>query len=117
MCDSGSSISFVDKSVVSKLHLQGRKASLSVAGIHGSQDVRHVKGVENPADIGTRGMSLNIAKLSPFIEEDGTIRVKGRLKHSNLDYNAKHPILIGENCSSTAFKVLILANDDWGVKT
>ena len=38
--------------------------------------------------------TLNIAKLSPFIEEDGTIRVKGRLKHSNLDYNAKHPILL-----------------------
>ena len=32
--------------------------------------------------------------MSPFIEEDGTIRVKGRLKHSNLDYNAKHPILL-----------------------
>ena len=38
--------------------------------------------------------SLNIAKLSPFIEKDGTIRVKGRLKYSNLDYNAKHPILL-----------------------
>ena len=37
---------------------------------------------------------MNIAKFSPFIEEDGTIRVKGRLKHSNLDYNAKHPILL-----------------------
>ena len=35
MCYSGSSISFVDKSVVSKLQLQGRKASLSVAGIDG----------------------------------------------------------------------------------
>ena len=32
--DSGSSISFVDKSVVSKFQLQGRKASLSLAGIH-----------------------------------------------------------------------------------
>ena len=40
MCDSGSSISFVDKSVVSKLQLQGRKESLSLAGIHGSQDVK-----------------------------------------------------------------------------
>ena len=40
MFDSGSSISFVDKSVVSKLHLQGRKASLSVAGIHGSQEFK-----------------------------------------------------------------------------
>ena len=40
MCNSGTSISFVDKSVVSKLQFQGRKASLSVAGIHGSQDVK-----------------------------------------------------------------------------
>ena len=43
MCDSGSSISFVDKSVVSKLQLHGRKASLSVAGIHGSQLYVHEK--------------------------------------------------------------------------
>ena len=40
MCDTGSSISFADKSIVSTLQLQGRKASLSVAGIHGSQDVK-----------------------------------------------------------------------------
>ena len=40
MCDSGSSILFVDKSVVSKLQIQGRKAALSVAGIHGSQDAK-----------------------------------------------------------------------------
>ena len=40
MCDTGSSISFVDKSIVSTLQLQGRKASLSVSGIHGSQDVK-----------------------------------------------------------------------------
>ena len=37
---------------------------------------------------------MDIAKLSPFIEEDWTIRVKGWRKHSNLDYNAKHPILL-----------------------
>ena len=40
MCDSGYSISFVDKSVVSNLQRQGQKASLSVAGIHGTQDVK-----------------------------------------------------------------------------
>ena len=38
--------------------------------------------------------TLNIAKFSPIIEEDGTFRVKGRLKHSNLHYNAKRPILL-----------------------
>ena len=40
MCDSGSSISFVDTSVVSKLQLQRQKASLSVAGILVSQDIK-----------------------------------------------------------------------------
>ena len=40
LCDSGSSISFVDQSVVSTLQLQGRQASLSVAGIYGSEDVK-----------------------------------------------------------------------------
>ena len=40
MCDLGYSISFVVKSVVSKLQLQGWKTTLSVAGIHGSQDVK-----------------------------------------------------------------------------
>ena len=35
----------------------------------------------------------NIAKFSPFIEEDGTIWVKGRLKHSNPAY-VKHPIFL-----------------------
>ena len=45
MCDSGSSISFVDKSLVSKLSIIGVKSlvskpSISVVGIHGSQDVK-----------------------------------------------------------------------------
>ena len=35
MCDTGSSITLVDKSIVSTLQLQGSKTSLSVAGIHG----------------------------------------------------------------------------------
>ena len=49
------------------------------------------KSIANSKEI---SKSLNFAKLSPFIEEDGTIRVKGRPKHSNFDYNAKHPILL-----------------------
>ena len=40
MCDTESSISLVKKSTVSTLQLQGRKSSLSVAAIHGSQDFK-----------------------------------------------------------------------------
>ena len=49
------------------------------------------KSIANSKEI---SKTLNIAKMSPFIEEDGPIRVKGRLKHSKLDYNSKHPILL-----------------------
>ena len=49
------------------------------------------KSIANSKEI---SKTLHIAKLSPFIERDGTNRVKGRLKHSNLDYKAKHPILL-----------------------
>ena len=49
------------------------------------------KSIANSKEI---SKTLNIVKLSPFVEEDGIIRVKGRLKHSNLAYNAKHPILL-----------------------
>ena len=40
LCDSDSSISFMDQSVASTLQARGREASFSVAGIHGSQDVK-----------------------------------------------------------------------------
>ena len=46
------------------------------------------------ADIKEIFKTLNIAKLSPSIEEDGTIRMKGWLKHSNLEYKEKHPIVL-----------------------
>ena len=39
------------------------------------------KSITNSKEI---SKTLIIAKLSPLIEEDGTIRVKRRLKHSNL---------------------------------
>ena len=43
-------------------------------------------------DIKEISKTLKLANILPFVDE--TIRVKGRLKHSNLDYNAKHPILL-----------------------
>lgn len=36
----------------------------------------------------------NVLQLSPFIDEKGLLRVGGRLKHANLNYDAKHPILL-----------------------
>ena len=79
-----------------------QKGTLKVDEIHQAEQIlfRFVqnesfpnvsKSIANSKEI---SKTLNIVKLSSFIEEDGTIRVKGRLKHSNFDYNAKHPILL-----------------------
>jgi len=38
--------------------------------------------------------SSNILSLSPFLDESGLMRVSGRLKNSNLAFNACHPILL-----------------------
>ena len=35
-----------------------------------------------------------ILQLSPFLDEEGLIRAKGRIGKSQLDFNAKHPILL-----------------------
>lgn len=38
--------------------------------------------------------SSSIAKLSPFIGEDGLLRVKGRLEFAELSYDERHPIIL-----------------------
>jgi len=38
-----------------------------------------------------------LISLSPFMNEDGLIRVGGRLKNSDLDFDACHPILLPRN--------------------
>lgn len=47
------------------------------------------------------GKSINsssrLLSLSPFMNEDGLIRVGGRLKNSNLNFAACHPILLPRN--------------------
>lgn len=38
-----------------------------------------------------------LARLSPFIDPDGVIRVGGRLRHSLITYDCKHPVLMAKN--------------------
>ncbi|XP_025191316.1 uncharacterized protein LOC112591650 [Melanaphis sacchari] len=40
--------------------------------------------------------SKPIARLCPFIDDQGVIRVGGRLKNSNLPFDSKHPILLAK---------------------
>ncbi|CAI6358169.1 unnamed protein product [Macrosiphum euphorbiae] len=42
-----------------------------------------------------------LAGLNPFIDEKGILRVGGRLKHSEMAYDMKHPIILPKNHSFT----------------
>ncbi|KAL4126593.1 hypothetical protein QTP88_010805 [Uroleucon formosanum] len=46
---------------------------------------------------GTRVSSKPLARLSPFIDPDGVIRVGGRLRHSLIAYDCKHPVLLAKS--------------------
>ncbi|XP_054260682.1 uncharacterized protein LOC128985314 [Macrosteles quadrilineatus] len=50
--------------------------------------------------------SLRLARLSPFIDDNGLVRVGGRLKHSNLTQDAKYPILLPK--SHNVVKLLVM---------
>lgn len=44
----------------------------------------------------------NLRKLNPFIDECGILRVGGRLRHSLLNYNNKHPIILPKTSRLTS---------------
>ena len=36
----------------------------------------------------------NLSKFAPFFDEKGIIRIRGRIKHANLSFEQRHPILL-----------------------
>jgi len=52
------------------------------------------KEIDDISKYGIVNKKSPILKLNPFLDENGILRVGGRLKHAKLQYDAKHPILI-----------------------
>ena len=131
MCDSGYSISFVDKSVVSKLELQGRKASLSVAGIHGSQDV---KTEIVPIAVSAHEKSRPLKTVQFYVHEKLKLgdqivelqELKDRYPHlrnlPNHSYNLNDvQVILGQDCYDIHHPFEFKKSDDkaapWAVKS
>ena len=60
LCDSGASLSFIDKKLADKLNARGEEIDLSVAGIHGTNDVnceRFTVGIRGKAMSDTHPMT------------------------------------------------------------
>lgn len=48
-------------------------------------------------DWGTRISSKPLARLCPFVDDNGVNRVGGRLRNSLLPYDSKHPVLLSKS--------------------
>lgn len=46
-----------------------------------------------------------LIKLNPFLDKQNILRVGGRIKHSLMSYNERHPIILPKNSTLTAFIV------------
>ena len=58
-------------------------------------------------DVNKTKKGWNLAKFSPFSDEKGFIGIRGRIKHANLSFEQRHPILL-----STKHKMVNLALQD-----
>ena len=57
--------------------------------------------VEHNSNAALNGYSLPITRLRPFSDHDGLVRVGGRLAHSNLPFEAKHPVILLRSCHAS----------------
>jgi len=73
-----------------------------VQGLHFKEELAQLK------TKGTVAKGSQLLSLSPFLDDQGIIRVGGRLRHSALDYNEKHPILLPPKFS---FTQLVIAHE------
>ncbi|XP_070519714.1 uncharacterized protein [Cardiocondyla obscurior] len=53
---------------------------------------REIKAIKNKQTL----RQSALFKLNPFFDKDGILRVEGRLQHSPINYNQKHPIILSK---------------------
>ncbi|KAI8430326.1 hypothetical protein MSG28_000632 [Choristoneura fumiferana] len=61
-----------------------------------SKEVNELKSVDSTTDT-TKLFTFKssaLRKLSPYLDSDGLLRVGGRIKHANVQFNQKHPIIL-----------------------
>lgn len=80
--------------------LDKRSGVLSVRERHAAMDrlIKLVQATEFASDIEclnrNKQCSTRLRRLLPFVDEDGLLRVGGRLNNSNLPFHVKHPLLL-----------------------
>lgn len=66
---------------------------------HFYEDIQQIK------KTGTVASKSKLLNLTPFLDEKGLLRVKGRLENSTLTYDAKHPIILPQASRLTSLVI------------
>ncbi|XP_071044160.1 uncharacterized protein [Parasteatoda tepidariorum] len=69
-----------------------------IQGVDFQKEIKHIQGTGMVRDI-------NIKPLHPFLDENGVLRVGGRLLNNDLDFNSKFPILLPSNHKVTKLTI------------
>ena len=106
-CDSGASLSFIDKKLADKLNAHGEKVDLNVAGIHGTNEVkceRLTVGIRGKARSNTHHMTIY---THPNIDAGSKIYDYRELKHAYPHFSVLSEetlklkdvkMILGQNC-------------------
>ena len=70
------------------------EAKLVISHIAQSQFVEEIDCLKNRKPVSNKS---RLVSLKPFVDDNGIIRVGGRLKNANIPYNAKHQIILPNN--------------------
>lgn len=81
-------LKFLPRVTITRAHLEfaERKVLISLQVIHFSDDIKKIKNKEQ--------CSPSLQRLHPFLDEEGLIRVGGRLSNATVDYMQKHPYVL-----------------------
>ncbi|XP_076246260.1 uncharacterized protein LOC143186468 [Calliopsis andreniformis] len=72
------------------------------------QRVQFARELESLAKNKSAGLQSRITSLSPFVDEDGLIRVGGRLKNASIPFGQKHPMILP---TPHPFTILAIGNE------
>lgn len=91
----------------SKNPLERKSGPLTYSELHNAllTLVKRTQGVAFEDELNRKVFSKPLRKLNAFIDDQGILRVGGRLKYSHLTYDRKHPILLPRQSNLTVLLI------------
>ncbi|XP_070530765.1 uncharacterized protein [Cardiocondyla obscurior] len=78
-----------------------------------SQRIDFFKDIQALHRDGVVSKNSRLRRLNPYLDQDGLLRINGRLRHSNLLHDAKYPPILSKNSNLSTLYVRHAHQDCW----